>query len=101
MEVAVRVRASELRCAVCHDRLAGETVPCSGCGAVAHTECRTPGCSTLGCRERRKVQVRPRRAGGRWLTALLAITTLALVTARGLDGRAHHRLSAGVGRRLA
>ena len=52
MEIAIAHRsASALRCAYCHDRIAGAE-PCGGCGTVFHADCRATlgGCPTLGCR---------------------------------------------------
>lgn len=47
------VSSPALRCPVCHDGLARGAAPllaCSGCLTVAHAECVTGPCPTLGCR---------------------------------------------------
>jgi hypothetical protein len=54
MDLELTSRPSPVRCAVCHDELATAPVPCDGCGAALHAECRAAvhGCPTIGCRNR-------------------------------------------------
>lgn len=52
MDLAIRVlsvKSGQLRCALCHDHLGGETWTCSGCDTRAHAECAPAVCPTLGC----------------------------------------------------
>jgi hypothetical protein len=91
MKATLRARASDVRCAVCHDRLEGARRLCAGCGTVAHDSClaELARCPTLGCpgSHRRVVVVEVPPSSRPWV--LRALVTASLTFA-GVALAAHH-----------
>lgn len=77
MDLAIRVlsvKSGELRCALCHDHLGGETWACATCDTRTHAECAPAVCPTLGC-------AREQPAGAGALGPALAAAPRALAAA--------------------
>lgn len=72
--------ASPLRCALCHDQLAGVRHTCDGCGTSLHVDCQATlaECPTLGC-ERRLTSSAPaaKPRGGSWVLQAMVLLLVA------------------------
>jgi hypothetical protein len=92
---------SALRCASCHDHIAGARHACARCGSVQHVDCRADlgRCPTLGCgvadivrptpAGRSRWSWLPRRWSGSWVALRVALCGIVLLgmSSFGVTGR--------------